>query len=199
MSAGRVVLFDLGNVLVQIHPEGFGKTLGIPEDQRQVYRPLVISTTRRYERGELTTDEFFENLRKIFDGRFGRPALEEAMRNVIGRPIPKMPELLRKTVSVAEVALVSNTNEVHFEHCRRNFPFLSLIPRYFLSWEMKALKPDPDYYAQVLQGLNVPADRAVFIDDLSENIDGASKAGMIGIMFTGADDLNEKLKELNVF
>lgn len=199
MKSDRVVLFDLGNVLVQIHPEAFGRTLGVSDDERQVYRPLVIAATRRYERGELTTDAFFENLGKIFGGRFGRSVLEEAMRNVIGQPVPEMPELLGKTASIADVALVSNTNEIHFEYCRRNFPFLSLIPRYFLSWKMKVLKPDSGYYAQVLHDLNLPPDRAVFIDDLPENIDGASKAGMIGIVFTGADDLNEKLKELNVF
>lgn len=199
MKSDRVVLFDLGNVLVQIHPGAFAKTLDVSEDERRVYRPLVIAATRRYERGELTTDEFFEDLGKIFQGKFGRPVLEEAMRNVIGQPVPKMPELLRKTVFVADVALVSNTNEIHFEHCRRSFPFLSLIPRYFLSWKMKVLKPDAGYYAQVLRDLDVPADRAIFIDDLPENIDGASKAGMLGIVFTGTEDLNEKLKELKIF
>jgi putative hydrolase of the HAD superfamily len=199
MKSDRVVLFDLGNVLVQIHPEAFAKTLGISENERQVYRPSVIAATRRYEQGELTTDDFFEDLGGIFQGRFDRSLLEKAMRNVIGQPVPNMAELLRKTTSVADVALVSNTNEIHFEHCRRNFTFLSLIPRYFLSWEMRVLKPDAGYYARVLRDLDLPADRAIFIDDLPENIDGATKAGMLGIVFTGTEDLNQKLKELGIF
>ncbi|MEX1140130.1 MAG: HAD family phosphatase [Bacteroidota bacterium] len=199
MRSDYVVLFDLGNVLVQIHPEAFAATLGVSENESRGYRPLVIKTTQRYERGELTTDEFFADLSGIFDGRYGRLHLEEAMQNVIGKPIPGMAELLEKTSFAAEIALVSNTNETHFEFCRKSFPFLSFIPRYFLSWEMKVLKPDVEYYARVLRELNLPAQRAVFIDDLPENINGAVNAGMIGIVFKGVGDLTEKLKGLKVF
>lgn len=199
MRKDRTVLFDLGNVLVHIHPEAFAATLGVSETERTHYRPRVIAATQRYERGELTTDEFFSDLSVIFDGRYGRPKLEEAMRNVLGKPIPGMAELLEKTVSLADVALVSNTNETHFAYCRKNFRFLSLIPRYFLSWEMKALKPDAAYYNRVLHDLEINADRAVFIDDLPENIDAAGKAGMVGIVFKGVRELSERLEDLGIF
>lgn len=199
MRKDRTVLFDLGNVLVQIHPEAFGATLGVSETERAHYKPRVIAATQRYERGDSTTDEFFSDLSVIFEGRYGRPKLEEAMRNVIGKPIPGMAELLEKTVLAANVALVSNTNDLHFAYCRKNFHFLSLIPRYFLSWEMKALKPDAAFYDRVLHDLEITSNRAVFIDDLSENIDAAVKAGMVGIEFKGERELLERLKELGIF
>ena len=198
MKRGRVVLFDLGNVLVRIHPEAFADTLGVPATESGNFRPLVIATTQRYERGELTSEEFFSNLGGIFGGRYDRPKLKEAMRNVIGKPIPGMPELLEKTASSGDVALVSNTNEEHFDYCRRNFAFLSLFPRYFLSWKRRVLKPDAEYYAHVLRQLNIPANHALFIDDLPENIEGAVKAGMVGILFDGAESLSETLERLGV-
>jgi len=198
MRRHRAVLFDLGNVLVRIHPEAFAATLGVPATESGNFRPLVIAVTQRYERGELTTEEFFSNLSGIFGGRYDRPRLKEAMRNVIGKPIPGMSELLEKTASSADVALVSNTNEEHFDYCRRNFAFLSLFPRYFLSWKMRVLKPDAKYYAHVLRQLNIQANHALFIDDLPENIEGAEKAGMIGILFNGTENLSETLERLGV-
>ncbi len=198
MRNDRAVLFDLGNVLVSIHPEAFAATLNVSDSERGHYRPRVIAVTQRYERGELSTEEFFSDLGRVFAGKYVHSRLEEAMRNVIGKPIQGMAELLEKTARKTNVALVSNTNEFHFEHCRRNFPFLSLIPRYFLSWEMRVLKPYAEYYSYVLRELNVPADRAIFIDDLRENVDGAQKAGMIGIVFNGGVTLAKKLEQFGV-
>ncbi|MEX2115367.1 MAG: HAD-IA family hydrolase [Bacteroidota bacterium] len=196
MKKDRAVLFDLGNVLVQIHPEAFGATLGVSESERGQYRPGVISATQRYERGELTTDEYFADLSGIFEGRFARPKLEEAMRNVIGEPIIGMAELLEKTASVAEVALVSNTNEFHFEYCIRQFSFLSHVPRRYLSYRLRSLKPDPKYYIAVTAGLGIPASKSLFVDDLAENIEGARNAGMKGHCFR---EINGLLPELHSF
>jgi putative hydrolase of the HAD superfamily len=198
MRKDRAVLFDLGNVLVRIHPEAFAATLGVSESERGRYRPRVIAATQRYERGELTTDEYFADLSGIFKGRYPRPKLEEAMRNVIGKPIPGMAKLLERAAKAVTVALVSNTNDFHFSYCQKNFPFLSHIPSYFLSWKMGVLKPDAEYYSQVIRGINLPPDQAVFIDDLAENIEGAVKAGMVGILFREVESLTEKLNELGV-
>ena len=62
------VLFDLGNVLVYIHPEAFLQTLGIDSpENRRYYQPLVIDIVKRYERGDDSTGEFFDRMDELFN------------------------------------------------------------------------------------------------------------------------------------
>lgn len=192
------VLFDLGNVLVTIHPDRFSTTLGTDHAPDESRRSRVIHLIHRYEKGEIGSDIFFRNLGEIFEGRYSRAKLTEAMESVIGQAVTGMPELLRRVCLSVPVALVSNTNETHFAYCRREFDFLSLIPRFFLSWEMKTMKPAPEYYARVLDTVRSPAHTIVFIDDLPENVEGAQNAGMVGIVFEGAARLANALRDLGV-
>ena len=45
------------------------------------------------------------------------------------------------------------------------------------------LKPDPRAYAQVLEGIRVRADEALFVDDQQRNVDGARRAGLRALTF----------------
>ncbi|MBI4418431.1 MAG: HAD-IA family hydrolase, partial [Ignavibacteriales bacterium] len=112
--------------------------------------------------------------------------------------IEGMPDLLQRVASSVPVGMVSNTNETHFEYCRRNFIFLSIIQRHFLSWKLRVMKPDVAYYARVLEQLALPANRIVFIDDIPENVKGAKQAGMVGIVFEGTQRLRQELEALGV-
>ena len=91
-----------------------------------------------------------------------------------------------------------NTNELHFTFCKENLPALRSIPRFFLSYEMKASKPDPRYYAIVLDRLGISPELLVFIDDLEENVEGARTAGMNGILFRGPEELEPELEKLGL-
>lgn len=198
MSTIAAVLFDLGNVLVSIHPERFAATLGLDPERRAIHRTRVIELMRRYESGAVESDTFFDTLSGIFEGSFTRTKLLEAMESVIGEPIPGMPELLQRVASTTAVAMVSNTNEIHFDYCQRTFPFVSHIPRRFLSWKMKVMKPDPAYYRIVTRELAVSVRQLVFIDDLSENVQAAEREGMKGILFQGTDRLRHALNDLSI-
>ena len=63
-----------------------------------------------------------------------------------------------------------------------------------LSFEVGLQKPDPVIYQLTLDRLGVTADQAIFIDDLEQNVEAASRLGMHGILFTGAPDLESILK-----
>ena len=200
MNRVSAVLFDLGNVLVRIHPEAFAASLGLQSRQTQSeHHSRVIDLTRRYEWGALSTDEFFAALGELFEGKFLRSRLEDAMASVIGMPIPGMQQLLQAVhSSAATTALVSNTNEFHIRWCLKQFPFLKFPVRRYLSYELQSLKPDPQYYRRVLQDLGLPAAGVLFVDDLPENVQGAQNAGMMGHLFNSAKALSEEFRTLGV-
>ena len=146
----------------------------------------------------MSTAEYIGELNQLFENRYPVEQLTEAMLRVIGEPIHGMESLVTSVASTTPVALVSNTNELHFSLCKKNLPALRSIPQFFLSYEMKVSKPDPRYYRIVLERLNVSPDSVVFIDDLEENVEGARTTGMNGILFKTPAELRSNLKNLGL-
>jgi putative hydrolase of the HAD superfamily len=56
-------------------------------------------------------------------------------------------------------------------------------------------KPDPAAFVEAARVVSVDTDRCLFVDDRSDNVDGARKAGMRAAVFTGVDDLEALLEQ----
>jgi len=194
-----VILFDMGNVLVSIHPGAFTRHLGIdPATAYRKYQTRILSIVRKYEGGGGTTEEYLEEMSRLFDGRFDLDLIREAMLKVVGTPIEGMEELVSLIASKYETGLVSNTNELHFNYCRETFSTLRHFSRFYLSYQLSSLKPTETYYNTVLADLKVPPSSIVFVDDLEENILGARKSGMSALQFVSRRQLERDFRSLNV-
>jgi putative hydrolase of the HAD superfamily len=55
------------------------------------------------------------------------------------------------------------------------------------SHRLRLAKPDAAIYRHAIEGLGVPADQILFIDDRAENIEGARAAGLRVLQYTGHD------------
>lgn len=200
MTKPEAILFDLGNVLASIHPERFLTSLGIDVKTGGAWHQQgIIEIVRLYERGQTTTKQFFDALGLLLENRFSPGALESAMLSVIGDPIPGMEDLVRRSTKRYRAALVSNTNALHFQYCLDLLPVLKLLPHRFLSFQLGTLKPEPSYYEQILQQLNLSSSRIMFVDDTPENVQGARAAGMKGIVFRDPAQLEQEFSHLEIF
>ncbi|MEM6289620.1 MAG: HAD family phosphatase [Myxococcota bacterium] len=68
----------------------------------------------------------------------------------------------------------------------------------FVSCDIGVRKPDPRYYAVVLERLGAAASDCVFIDDRASNCEGAKAAGMHAIQFDDAVRVRTALAQLGV-
>jgi putative hydrolase of the HAD superfamily len=66
----------------------------------------------------------------------------------------------------------------------------------FCSGDEGIAKPDPEAFELTLERLGVKPKEAVFIDDTREHVLTAQKLGLQGILFTTAEELEEKLNFL---
>ncbi len=199
MTNRRNVLFDMGNVLVTFQPWTFFPSLGITDEQEILRkRPGVVDIVRRYEGGTLSTEACFEEFRSHLGAIFSDASLRTAFMSVIGDPIEGMETLVSSVSERHEIGLVSNTNELHFNHIAESVPSVRLFRNLFLSYRMKHLKPEQEYYTMVLNRLGgVPSD-CVFIDDVEMNVDQARKMGMTAVLFRSVDSLANDLDQLGV-
>lgn len=199
MTKPKLLLFDLGNVLVRFEPDRFSRALGLSiQDARNHYEQGVRELTNRYESGKSSTEEYLTTLRTFLNDRFDIPALRVAFLSVLTDPIPGMENLVWRATAIIPSALVSNTNELHFSTILPRVPALKQLPKCYLSYELGVVKPLPEFYQYIVDHENVEPDQMLFIDDVAENVAAAERAGMVGFHFDGAERLEEHLKKVGV-
>jgi putative hydrolase of the HAD superfamily len=80
------------------------------------------------------------------------------------------------------LAILSNELDLFYgAELRARLPLLSEFDAIVDATYTNILKPDPRAYESVCQALQVDARECVFIDDQARNVQGALRAGMVGI------------------
>jgi FMN phosphatase YigB (HAD superfamily) len=202
----------VGNVLVHIEPTAFLRSLSIDtSENRGYYQSEIIDIVKRYEKGEDSTKEFFTRLDLLFNGRdkmlhrnhggkdyFSPNEFRDAMLSIVGVQVEGMEEIVRRVGASVPLGLLSNTNPVHFDYCLQTFRVLQNIPTHFLSYRLKALKPEPEIFARVAMQIPFPPGEILYIDDLAENVDAARGAGFLGHQFIGVKEIERLFSELKL-
>ena len=108
---------------------------------------------------------------------------------------PGAQELLGELRSRYRLAALSNSNSVHW---RRNDQVLgvnALFERAFSSHDLGLHKPAPEIFERVLEALDVEPQTVAFFDDLSANVDAASRLGMTARRVEGIAGLRTGLAD----
>jgi 2-haloacid dehalogenase len=65
-----------------------------------------------------------------------------------------------------------------------------------VSGEEKMVKPDRDIFQVLLERYGLRPEECLFIDDNPDNIEGARRVGLNGIVFAGAEDLRQRIASI---
>ena len=212
MSKYRAVVFDLWGTLVD--------ELTYPEANRLVYRQKVDETADLLG---LDRDAFAdawaagagERLVGIFStegallhicqglgvepdaGRL-RVAVEVRFEYVRGAlsPRPDTVETLSTLKDLGyRVGLISNCSE-EVSAMWSSTPFAPLVDAAVLSYDVRLAKPDPRVYEMAVEGLGVAAEECLYVGDGTSNeLSGASKAGMTAVLMRAPYDQADGARE----
>jgi HAD superfamily hydrolase (TIGR01509 family) len=194
----RLLLFDLGGVLVDYDPIGPLEQL-LPDvgDRRSIERRWAdLDELRRFETGQCSPREFA----MAVIGEFGlRLTPEEFLANFAlwdRGPLPGAIELLRSLRTQVRLACLSNNNSVHWGRLREVFGIDREFDATYLSHEIGFMKPDRRVYRHVLAAEQVPPESVVFLDDNADNVAGARAVGISAYRCVGVDAARRQLAEL---
>lgn len=109
------------------------------------------------------------------------------------RWIPGMRTLLERLEGRLERYLASNY-PVWIDELARELGLDAVVDGVVASCHVGVRKPDPAFFARMLERIGRPPERCLFVDDRPENCDAAEAAGMAAHRFVGADDLAERLR-----
>lgn len=178
----NTLIFDFGAVLLPIdehktHIEF--KYLGANYelfDQTEIFHQL--------EKGNISEDEFLEQIRPFFFRRMFKPDLVNAWNAMLISPIQsEIIDFLNKLSSDYLIILLSNTNTFHVKHIRSSSgPFLykqftKHFDKIYYSNEVGMRKPDSEIFDLVISENDLTPENCFYIDDKLENIEAGMKAG----------------------
>lgn len=185
MSERSTVLLDFGGILYGLDYARMHRAF----DALGGWSRLVDSGFRglsdAFEKGALDPEGF----RREVAHRLGRDvpaeALDAAWNSLLDGILPGAVDFVRGLAERHRLALVSNTNAIHFAafgpECRELFaPF----ERLFLSHELGARKPEVPFYERVLSSLVARPEDCVFVDDLGVNVEAARALGIASVRWS---------------
>jgi putative hydrolase of the HAD superfamily len=96
------------------------------------------------------------------------------------------------------LASVSNTNEIHWQRFAGEWSLDRSFHYNFPSYRVGKLKPDADYFAHVLETIDAPPERVLFIDDNAINVDAAARLGLVARRVAGIGGARAAFLELGL-
>jgi putative hydrolase of the HAD superfamily len=195
----RFLYFDLGNVLLYFSHarmcRQMAEVAGVEEEQvRHVLFDSGLEIA--YERGELSTEAFYEQFCQAIGRRpdFARLAL--AANDIFEVNVGMKAVIGSLLAAGCRLGLLSNTSELHFNFYADGR--YALIPDAFeqlaLSFKLGAVKPEAAMYEAAAQLAGVPPAEIFFTDDVLANVDGAREAGFDAVQYTSTPQLVAELR-----
>jgi putative hydrolase of the HAD superfamily len=203
MSATRdAVLFDFGGVLTSSLLEAFeqlGRSLG--DDAGLPLRvlatdPEAAAMLVEHEEGRIEQEEFEAG----YAERLSAHGLVTEADGLVDRlqaglrPDPAMLDLVASMRAEGRpVALVSNALG---RNCYAGYDLDAMFDQVVVSSDIGVRKPSRRIYQVACDRLGIPPERAVMVDDLQHNLDGAARIGIAGILHTDANTTKRGLEDL---
>lgn len=197
------VIFDIGNVLAAFCWREFLEQMGYEEQTREALgKALFLSKNwAENDRGVVPHEEMVR--RFIKDAPEYEKEILECFEKIEGVVEPysySLDWIRRLKAKGFRVYALSNYPERLYEVTRKQkLSFLDEMDGAVISYQVKLLKPDREIYECLLDKYQLDPERAVFIDDLKANVEGARKAGLSAVLFTDRETVLKKLEELGVF
>ncbi len=197
----EIIVFDLGGVIVNVN---FKSPFGMLFDNAGTVsntfkdKPDFSSLLRQYETGKISAVDFHERIIDHLKIEQSFDEFKSASNEAIEPGDDGIDGIIKTLSKKYQLAILSNTNPVHYEHVKGNNSIIGLFDYILLSYETGALKPDIEAYEKLMHATSKLPSQHLFIDDRIENINAAKEIGMDGIHYKSIKGLIAALREREI-
>ena len=189
----NILLFDLGGVLVDLGDPVAAIGLDMSSDEfwaTWLSSPLV----RSYETGQLTSEEFVTQFGAHL-GFHNAAEFDQLIRSWRLPMFDESEEFLKSLTQDVEVALLSNTNEIHWQFVLSQTAVFESFSKLFLSFETGNAKPDTAAFQDVVDHFGCNPGDIVFLDDNAHNVAAAQSVGLRSKQTKGHAEVRQAVDE----
>jgi|SRR5579871_1641766 len=192
----KAVLLDLGNVVIPFDFKLAYQALaaGCRHEPMEIRRRIAASgLVAPLEKGLLDPEDFVKQLSTALDLELDHDSFCRAWAGIFhGQIIPD--EMLESLAARYRLLLLSNTNAIHFQMIRENYPMLRYFHDFVLSYEVHAAKPEPEIFQAAIRRAGCRPEECFFADDMPENAEAARREGIDAVQFESLEQLQRELR-----
>ncbi len=181
------IIFDFGGVVLDIDPQ-----LTINEFVKLGFSDLEKATSdeftqliRKFERGIYTPEVFRNKMKKFLGIKISDQQFDDAWNALLFDIPSERIDIIEQVKENYQILLLSNSNEIHYDLYVRDLQlrfgyreFADLFHEAYFSFDLHLSKPDIEVYEFIINQNELKPKKTLFIDDRSDNIEAARKAGL---------------------
>ena len=202
----RNLMFDLGNVIVDIDIEGAYSRLRALFRQ-DAHEALIQKALLDYECGKISTDLFINRMLSQCDHTVQAIDIIDAWNSMlIDIPAHRL-DMLRQLRESYNVTLLSNTNALHIEWVHRfvrsRYHVTDFEGTYFdqpfYSHIVGDRKPNVSMFRYLVDDAMMIPQLTLYMDDVQENLDVAETFGFKTHLVVPGEEVGEYLKNVGIW
>lgn len=198
----RIVVFDIGGVLIEWNPRYlYRKLFQGDDDAMETFLSTVCTPDWNLEQDRGRSWEHAVEALSAAHPDHGDliAAYDRRWDEMVTGEIPGTPAILAELKARGTpVYALTNFSVDKLEQTRRRFGFLNAFDGITVSGEVGLVKPDPAIYRKLIDRYGLTAGETLFIDDVEKNVAGARAVGMHAVRFTGAAGLRVDLESFGL-
>lgn len=144
---------------------------------REIYNEKILTD---FQKGKIKSTVFRNELRHRLSIECGNEEFDDAWNSLLISPYPNSINYLKTLKKHGRIFLISNTNEIHFNHfhpeCAELF---EEFDRCYFSHFTGLHKPETTFYQLVIEENGLNKTKTILIDDSSINIKSARDYGLM--------------------
>jgi len=194
----RVVIFDLGNVVLDWDVDRILDSLDLSQSEHRLLREELflhqdwVDMDHGKKAESMVVSELCE--RSVLSRELVEMALLAAKNSL--SPIPESTQLMQEIHDQGTKMLcLSNMSSETYDHIK-NLDFFSLFSGIVISGDEGCMKPDAEIFHLILKRFDLLPTDALFIDDSVPNIDMAQELGIAGFHFKRSDNCYSEIRKL---
>ena len=193
MSRIGAILFDLGNVVVEVD---FRRTFRHWASKTGVHERLFYerwsedAAYRAHETGDLSFEDYVSSLTETLGVSMSHDDWHAGWNEVFVGPYPSVQEKLVELKGTLPLFAFTNTNPTHEAAWRARYaPAMAHFEEIYVSSSIGLRKPDQEAFEWVTDAMQLPPEEILFLDDNPENIAGAERSGLTTVQTRGEDEV----------
>jgi len=191
----RAILLDLGRVLIHFDfSAGYSALEKLcPFPAAEIRRRIAATDLAvSFETGLIEPRDFYAQLCALLELQVDYERFC-AIWNSIFSDVLVPESMLEGLASRYRLVLVSNTNQIHFEMVRQQYPVLRHFHEMALSYQVKAMKPHAEIFLEAVRLAGCRADECFYADDIPAFTEAARKLGIDAVTFECAAQLAREM------
>jgi glucose-1-phosphatase len=196
----RVVLFDVGGVLVELTGVATIQQWRPEFTAEEIWRRWLHSpTVRAFESGRMDAECFAAGVVRELEIDVAPAQFLSAFASWVTAPFPGAHDLLKRIPIRYRRALLSNSNSIHWPRVSDEMAFGDAVDHCFVSHLTGVMKPDAEAFQHALRALQCTPQEAIFLDDNLINVEAAQRLGIHATVVRGAAEAEQALGNAGIF